>query len=116
MLGNVNTGGENGLYPISTLELRWSFIRKIYSISIFQLLLTIAVISVVLFVPPVANFFNSTHGTGVYIVLIFVPLIASGLPEFYYYKKHPHDYFFLLFLNVSSALPVGLTWVFAGGN
>jgi FtsH-binding integral membrane protein len=40
-------------------ELRWSFISKVYTILTLQLLLTIAVVSVVVFIPPVANFFNN---------------------------------------------------------
>jgi hypothetical protein len=131
-------------------QLRWFFIRKIYSIITFQLLLTIPVISVVLFVRPVAHFFDSKlQGTGVYIVLIFVPLIGTCFILFYlhhnfifwvdsfivfflfylfvliclilfaaisFHGKYPHNYFLLLFINVSSALPIGLTCVFIGGN
>jgi hypothetical protein len=117
------------------------------------LLLTIPVISVVLFVHPVTNFFNSKQGTVLYIVLIFVPLIGIRVLFFYissssyyfyffvvgrfiifflfylfvliclilfaaitFHWKHPLNYFLLLFINVSSTLPVGLTCVYVGGN
>jgi FtsH-binding integral membrane protein len=66
------------LYPmmLENPQLRWSFIRKVYSIITFQLLLTIVVASVVVFVPPIAHFFvSSTQGLILYIVLIFVPFI-----------------------------------------
>jgi hypothetical protein len=63
-LGRNVGSGKKRLYPMmmhdENSELRWSFILKIYSIIIFQLLLTVAVVYVVLFVPPpVANFFNN---------------------------------------------------------
>ncbi|KAK2398567.1 protein LIFEGUARD [Trifolium repens] len=80
MSRNVESG-ESNLNQMKMVhdenpELRWSFIQKVYSIITFQLLLTIPVISVVLFVHPVTNFFNSKQGTVLYIVLIFVPLIG----------------------------------------
>jgi hypothetical protein len=62
---NVGSGKKR-LYPMmhdENSELRWSFILKIYSIIIFQLLLTVAVVYVVLFVPPpVANEKRSAMG------------------------------------------------------
>lgn len=73
-------GGERPLYPmmLENPRLRWSFIRKVYSIVTFQLLLTIAVASVVVFVRPVAHFFvGSTQGLVLYIVIIFVPFISA---------------------------------------
>lgn len=79
--------GERTLYPsmLENPQLRWSFIRKVYSIITFQLLLTIAAASVVVFVPPVAHFFvGSTHGLILYIVLIFVPFISTCRVLLYY--------------------------------
>ncbi|GAU39908.1 hypothetical protein TSUD_05000 [Trifolium subterraneum] len=97
-------------------DLRWSFIRKIYSITIFQLLLIIVVVCVVLFVSPVADFFNSKQGTVLYEFLVFVvSLLVLRLPQMYLHT-HPLRYFLLLFINVSSALPFGLTCVFAGDS
>ncbi|MCH83294.1 BI1-like protein [Trifolium medium] len=110
--------GERSLDPIMMYEnpeLRWSFVRKVYSIVTFQLLLTIAAVSVVLFVRPVANFFNSTQGIILYEVLFFVPLITL-CPLLYYHQKHPLNYFLLLIFNIFLALPVGLTCDFAGGE
>jgi FtsH-binding integral membrane protein len=78
-LENGTTTETRTLYPmmLENPQLRWSFIRKVYSIITFQLLLTIAVASVVVFVPPIAHFFvSSTQGLVLYIVLIFVPFIS----------------------------------------
>ncbi|WJX84285.1 Protein LIFEGUARD 4 [Trifolium repens] len=106
------------LYPmmLESPQLRWSFIRKVYSIITFQLLLTIVVASVVVFVPPIAHFFvSSTQGLVLYIVLIFVPFITL-CPLYYYHQKHPLNYFLLLIFTVSMAFPVGLTCAFVSGK
>lgn len=71
--------GARPLYPmmLENPQLRWAFIRKIYSIVAVQLLLTIAVAAVVVTVHPIAYFFVSTGaGLALYIVLIFVPFIG----------------------------------------
>ena len=98
--------GERTLYPtmLESPELRWSFIRKVYSIITFQLLLTIAVASVVVFFPPIPRFFvSTTPGLVLYIVLIFIPLISTSSLLFLYIllltilfiqvKYHPYTLF-----------------------
>lgn len=110
--------GERTLYPtmLESPELRWSFIRKVYSIITFQLLLTVAVASVVVFVPPIPRFFvSTTPGLVLYIVLIFIPLITL-CPLYYYHNKHPLNYFLLLIFTVTMAFPVGLSCAFVSGK
>jgi hypothetical protein len=68
------------LYPmmLESPQLRWAFVRKVYTILSIQMLLTIAVASVVVFVRPVALFFVSTPGGfGLYIFLIILPFIGT---------------------------------------
>uniref|UniRef100_A0A2P2KL39 BI1-like protein isoform X2 n=1 Tax=Rhizophora mucronata TaxID=61149 RepID=A0A2P2KL39_RHIMU len=72
--------GARPLYPmmLESPQLRWAFIRKIYSIITLQLLVTIAVAATVVFVRPVALFFvNTTGGLVLYIVLILTPFIST---------------------------------------
>lgn len=72
--------GARPLYPmmLESPELRWSFIRKIYSIVCIQLLATIAVAAIVVSVRPIAHFFSSTGaGLALYIVLIITPFIST---------------------------------------
>lgn len=72
--------GARPLYPmmLEAPELRWAFIRKIYSIVALQLLATIAVGAVVVSVRPIANFFVGTGaGLALYIVLIITPFIGA---------------------------------------
>lgn len=58
-------------------ELRWGFIRKIYTILSVQLLLTILVASVVVYVRPIAHFFvSSPIGLALTIVLTIMPFIG----------------------------------------
>ncbi|CAD6207801.1 unnamed protein product [Miscanthus lutarioriparius] len=79
--GDAETGqAAHLLYPLMLEDsrLRWAFIRKVYSILSIQMLLTVAVAAVVVYVRPVARFFVSTPGGfGLYIFLIILPFIAS---------------------------------------
>ena len=71
--------GARPLYPmmLESPELRWAFIRKIYSIVTIQLLATVAVGATVVSVRPIANFFvSSWTGLALYIVLIITPFIG----------------------------------------
>ncbi|WJX09342.1 hypothetical protein P8452_00186 [Trifolium repens] len=93
-------------------ELRWSFISKVYSILTLQLLLTVAVVSVVVFIPPVANFFNNYVPDYVLgIVVVFAQCSAE-----LYHQKHLLSYFFLLIFNVSFALLLGSFCAFLSGK
>lgn len=74
--------GASPLYPmmLEVPELRWSFIRKVYSIVTIQLFATIAVAATVVSVRPVAEFFvSSGAGLALYIVLIITPFIGMFL-------------------------------------
>ncbi|EXB64217.1 hypothetical protein L484_002350 [Morus notabilis] len=110
--------GARPLYPmmLESPELRWSFIRKIYSIVCIQLLATIAVAAIVVSVRPIAHFFASTGaGLALYIVLIITPFITL-CPLYYYYRKHPVNYLLLGIFTISLAFAVGLTCAFTSGK
>lgn len=81
--------GARPLYPmmLESPELRWAFIRKIYSILTVQLLVTIAVAATVVSVPPIALFFvSSGAGLALYIVLIITPFIGMFYCYFFSYS------------------------------
>ncbi|KAG8389306.1 hypothetical protein BUALT_Bualt02G0215700 [Buddleja alternifolia] len=110
--------GSRPLYPmmLESPELRWSFIRKIYTIVSIQLLLTIAVASVVVTVHPISRFFTTTGaGLALYIVLIITPFIVL-FPLYYYYQKHPVNYLLLGIFTVALASAVGLTCAYTSGK
>lgn len=106
------------LYPmmLESPELRWSFIRKVYSIISIQLLATIAVAATVVTVHPISVFFTTTGvGFALYILLIITPLIVM-CPLYYYHQKHPVNYILLGIFTVSLAFAVGLTCAFTSGK
>ncbi|CAJ2636769.1 unnamed protein product [Trifolium pratense] len=107
--------GETSLYPPINMmhdQNRWSFIRKVYSIVAFQLLLTAVVASVFIFVSPVANFFNNYVPIYVHTILIIFALFSVD----YYHHKYPLNYFLLVIFTISLALRVGLSCVLASGK
>lgn len=118
---DVESGGSGGarpLYPamMESPELRWGFIRKVYSIIAIQLLATIAVGAVVVSVRPISHFFvSSTGGLAVYIILIITPFIVL-CPLYYYHQKHPVNYILLGIFTISLAFAIGLTCAFTSGK
>ncbi|CAD5190690.1 protein LIFEGUARD 2 [Musa acuminata AAA Group] len=115
--GDVESGAQP-LYPamLERPELRWAFIRKIYSILVVQMLLTVAVASVVVAVRPVSQFFvSSGAGLGLYIFLIILPFIVL-CPLYYYYQHHPWNFLLLGVFTVSISFAVGLTCAFTSGK
>lgn len=118
MWKNDVESGSSLLYPTmhESVELRWSFIRKIYAIVSIQLLLTIAVASVVVTVHPVTHFFTSTGlGLVLYIVIIITPFIVL-CPLYYYHQRHPLNYVLLGIFTLALAFAVGLTCAYTSGK
>lgn len=110
--------GSRPLYPmmLESPDLRWAFIRKVYSIIAFQLLLTIAVAAVVVSNRQIAVFFATTGaGLALYILVIILPFLVM-LPLYYYHQKHPVNYILLGIFTVSLAFAVGLTCSFTKGK
>ncbi|XP_020258953.1 BI1-like protein [Asparagus officinalis] len=116
--GDVETGGARPLYPsmVESPELRWAFIRKIYGILTAQMLVTVGMASVVVFVDPVHDFFaTTTAGLGVYVLLIIVPFIVL-CPLYYYYQSYPVNYLLLGVFTLCIGFAVGLTCAFTKGK
>ncbi|KAF3436255.1 hypothetical protein FNV43_RR23347 [Rhamnella rubrinervis] len=110
--------GARPLYPmmLESPELRWAFIRKIYSILSLQLLVTIAVAAIVVSVRPIAHFFTTTGaGLALYIVLIITPFIVL-CPLYYYHQKHPVNYLLLGIFTITLAFAIGLTCAYTSGK
>ncbi|CAN6439632.1 unnamed protein product [Victoria cruziana] len=97
-------------------QLRWAFIRKIYSILTIQLLLTVAVAAVVVTVRPISLFFASTTaGLVLYIVIILLPFILL-IPLSFYHQRHPVNLVLLGLFTVCLSFLVGLTCAFTSGK
>ncbi|XP_024981798.1 protein LIFEGUARD 2-like [Cynara cardunculus var. scolymus] len=115
---DVESGTSRDLYPmmLESPELRWSFIRKVYSIVAIQLLLTVAVGAVVVSYRPIVTFLTTTTGgLACYILLIITPFITL-CPLYYYHQRHPINYFLLAIFTASLAFAVGLTCAFTKGK
>ncbi|KAK1352687.1 Receptor associated protein [Heracleum sosnowskyi] len=115
---DVESGNNRQLYPsmLESPELRWSFIRKVYSIVAIQLLLTVAVGAVVVSVDQISHFMVSTRGgLAVYIVLLITPLILM-CPLYYYQQRHPLNLILLGLFTISLAFMIGLSCAFANGK
>ncbi|XXG68001.1 hypothetical protein AAC387_Pa06g1207 [Persea americana] len=110
--------GPRPLYPmmLESPELRWAFIRKIYTILSIQLLLTIAVACLVVTVRPISHFFvTSPEGLGLYIMVIILPFIVL-CPLYYYSQRHPVNLVLLCVFTVCLSFAVGLTCAFTSGK
>ncbi|KAF6139981.1 hypothetical protein GIB67_020372 [Kingdonia uniflora] len=117
-ISDLESGGSQPLYPamVEEPELRWSFIRKIYSIVAFQLLLTIVVSAVVVTYHPIQHFFvYSSGGLALYILILITPFIVL-CPLQYYYQRYPVNYLLLGVFTTSLAFAVGLTCAYTSGK
>ncbi|GAV57562.1 Bax1-I domain-containing protein [Cephalotus follicularis] len=115
--GDVEMGGER-LYPmmLESPELRWAFIRKVYAILSMQMILTVAVASVVIFDPPISNFmFHTRAGFAIYIVLAILPFIFL-CPLYAFHKRHPVNLILLAFFTITIAFSLGLTCAITKGK
>ena len=80
MKGGGDVEAQNGqLYPnqMDTPQLRWSFIRKIYSIICFQLALTSAVSIVVVSVKDIPRFFRTLPGLGTLVAILILTIVSK---------------------------------------
>lgn len=114
----MESGTSGVLYPtmMESSELRWSFIRKVYSIVAVQLLLTVAAGAFVVSYRPIVTFMTTTPGgLACSIVLIITPFITL-CPLYYYHQRHPINYVLLAILTVSLAFAIGLTCAFTSGK
>lgn len=73
--------GGGALYPnmIENPQIRWAFVRKVYTIVVIQILLTIAVASVVIFVPAISRFLlaGTPASLAVFILIIIAPFLGN---------------------------------------
>ncbi|KAJ3669899.1 hypothetical protein LUZ60_010223 [Juncus effusus] len=107
----------NGLYPNMTEDpkMRWAFIRKVYVILTFQILLTTIVTGVFTFVPAIKRFFHTPAGLGVMIaimVLSFIVLIAMCFLK----DMHPINMILLLLFTLCMSAMVGLACLTKSGK
>ncbi|XP_010440403.1 PREDICTED: BI1-like protein [Camelina sativa] len=106
----TGAGGGNELYPDmkESTELRWAFIRKVYTILSLQLLLTVGVSAVFFFVRPIPVFITeTTPGLVVFFVILLLPLFLLW-PLLAFEKKHPINCIVLTIFTLSISFAVGI--------
>ncbi|KAM0985279.1 hypothetical protein ACFX13_012793 [Malus domestica] len=115
--GDVESGQNGQLYPnqMETPQLRWAFIRKVYMIVAFQLLLTVGVASAVVSIPSIPGFVRSVAGT-VTFVFIMVSTVGVAIGLYFYHKKHPWNYVLLTLFTILLAVTVGFACSFRAGK
>lgn len=81
-MGKGNHDIEAGKQYPSQMEdpqLRWGFIRKVYSILTLQMFLTVIVASIVVLTPRINQFFRTRNGLIVYLIIVICTLISKPL-------------------------------------
>ncbi|KAI3680823.1 hypothetical protein L6452_35599 [Arctium lappa] len=96
-------------------QLRWGFIRKVYSILTLQLLLTIIVASIVVVTPRINQFFHTRNGFIVYIIIAIFTLII-GLVMQCVVERHPVNMIMLGLFTIGFSIMVGVSCVFSNGK
>ncbi|GAQ83562.1 transmembrane BAX inhibitor motif-containing protein [Klebsormidium nitens] len=86
-------------------EMRWGFIRKVYGILTFQILLTLVTVGTVVAVPTLRDFIVNTPG--LYLVLAISPIILI-FPLACYSQSHPLNLVLLAVYTIALSLSVGV--------
>ncbi|KAH9764863.1 protein lifeguard 4 [Citrus sinensis] len=110
--------GTTELYPgmIEPPEIRWAFIRKVYAIVAMQILLTIAVASVVVFVKPIHKFLASGTPGLVLLIVVFILTLLLICPLFAYRKRHPWNFVLLVLFTILLSFTLGVACAFSKGE
>lgn len=101
---------KNGqLYPnqMETPQLRWAFIRKVYSIICCQLALTVAVAAVVVTVKEISKFFHTLEGLITFVCLVILT-VAIAISLWWLHNKHPWNYLLLILFTFAEAIVIGV--------
>ncbi|XP_074365201.1 protein LIFEGUARD 2-like [Apium graveolens] len=115
---DVESGTSEPLYPmmLEAPELRWAFIRKIYSIVAVQLILTAVVSAFVVSYRPVSTFLTTTNaGLCVYILIILTPFVVLW-PLRFFYQRHPVNFILLGVFTLALSFSIGLTCAYTSGK
>ncbi|XP_058737950.1 protein LIFEGUARD 4-like [Vicia villosa] len=114
--GDIEAGiYQGGLYPsmIESPELRWGFIRKVYTIVSIQLLFTAGFASLFVFFPPARDFvrYNQFRIVVLIVAVIFTFIFLFALSK--YYNKHPVNLILLGLYTLCMSVTVGFVCAFA---
>ncbi|KAK6146042.1 hypothetical protein DH2020_019911 [Rehmannia glutinosa] len=101
--------GNNGqLYPgmQENPQLRWGFIRKVYSILCLQFLITFGVAIAMVLIHPVREFMRTPKGLYVMIAVMVVTIILCIMMHCFS-QRHPWNYVLLILFTIAMACLIG---------
>ncbi|XP_051129303.1 protein LIFEGUARD 4-like [Andrographis paniculata] len=108
---NVDLEKGNGekLYPgmMESPQMRWAFVRKIYSILFVQLLITFGVALAMYLVEPVGRFLRTRDGLAV-VIVVTVLMVIFCITMHCVAHIHPWNYIFMFLFTISMAGMVGV--------
>uniref|UniRef100_A0A3Q7I892 BI1-like protein n=1 Tax=Solanum lycopersicum TaxID=4081 RepID=A0A3Q7I892_SOLLC len=114
-----NKGGVNGgqIYPgqMDDPQMRWAFIRKVYSIVCTQLFFTAIIATAMFFTPAVKHYMRTILGKVTIIVLVIIAFILILLMG-RYGKKHPWNYLLMGIFTLCLACVVGAACALRAGE
>ncbi|KAD7117866.1 hypothetical protein E3N88_05134 [Mikania micrantha] len=96
-------------------QLRWGFIRKVYSILTLQLLLTVIIATIVVVTPRINQFFRTQTGLIVYLIIAICTIIIALLMSLFM-NRHPLNMIMLGLFTVAFSVMVGVSCVFSKGK
>lgn len=113
-----DTGVAGGqLYPgmKEDPQLRWAFIRKVYSIVCTQLFFTAVIAAAMFFTPAVKDYMRTIFGKVTMVVLLVTAFILMFLMS-RYGKKHPWNYLLMGVFTLCLACVVGAACAMKAGQ
>lgn len=110
--------GTGELYPsmMENPRFRWAFIRKVYVIIALQLLVTVGVAAIVVFVEPVATFMVSIPAGFAVYVSIFISTVLVLILLHIFMKRHPINLLLLAFFTCLMAFAIGTSCAYTKGK
>ncbi|XP_018685745.1 protein LIFEGUARD 2-like isoform X1 [Musa acuminata AAA Group] len=117
--GGAAAGGGASLYPnmMESPQLRWAFIRKVYTIVALQIVITIGVAAAINLIAPVRDFLldRSTASFAAGVAIMILPFLVM-LPMMYFSERHPINFVLLVLFTVCIGFAVGLACTTRGGT
>ncbi|KAJ0982456.1 hypothetical protein J5N97_010711 [Dioscorea zingiberensis] len=119
--GDIETGPApaGALYPnmAESPTFRWAFVRKVYTIILMQLLLTVAIASAFIFVRPIPAFlFAGTPASWAVLILIIIAPLILLFPMAYFQERHPINIVLLGLFTIFMACSIGVACATRSGR
>lgn len=114
--GDIESGGA-AAGAADSPQLRWAFIRKVYSIVTFQILVTAALAAAVVLVRPIHSFLysGSDASMALFVVFLISPFVVM-IPMLCFRDRHPWNLVLLMLFTLSISFSVGVACTTSKGK